>query len=65
MQLVNPQDLNRYAYVANNPLKFVDPNGEEKILVVINTFIPDKSTTAAGRTFEGDGRNIGESGGFR
>ena len=23
----NPQSLNRYAYVRNNPLKFVDPSG--------------------------------------
>jgi RHS repeat-associated protein len=64
-QLVNPQDLNRYAYVANNPLKFIDPEGEEKILVVITTFIPDQSVTKAGTTFEGDGRNVGEPGGFR
>ncbi len=26
--LKNPQSLNRYAYVINNPLKFVDPSGE-------------------------------------
>jgi len=24
----NPQDLNRYSYVRNNPYKYVDPNGE-------------------------------------
>ena len=23
----NPQDLNRYAYAANNPLRYVDPTG--------------------------------------
>jgi hypothetical protein len=25
----NPQDLNRYAYVRNNPLKYIDPTGHE------------------------------------
>jgi RHS repeat-associated protein len=25
----NPQDLNRYAYAANSPLSFVDPNGHQ------------------------------------
>ena len=23
----NPQDLNRYAYVRNNPLRYTDPSG--------------------------------------
>jgi len=28
-RLVNPQTLNLYAYVRNNPLKYVDPTGHE------------------------------------
>ena len=27
----NPQSYNRYAYCLNNPLKYIDPNGEEAI----------------------------------
>jgi RHS repeat-associated protein len=29
--LYDPQDLNRYAYVRNNPVKFIDPSGHSKI----------------------------------
>jgi len=28
--LTNPQALNRYSYVLNNPLKYVDPSGQEE-----------------------------------
>lgn len=31
----NPQNLNRYSYVRNNPIKFVDPNGHFAFLVPI------------------------------
>ncbi len=30
--LLNPQMLNEYSYVGNNPLKYVDPNGEGAVL---------------------------------
>jgi RHS repeat-associated protein len=33
--LVDPQRWNRYAYVRNNPLKFVDPDGKNPVLVVL------------------------------
>ncbi|MEK6844055.1 MAG: RHS repeat-associated core domain-containing protein [Nanoarchaeota archaeon] len=31
--IYNPQDLNRYSYVRNNPYKYVDPSGESPLLV--------------------------------
>jgi len=30
----NPQSLNRYAYVENNPLKYVDPSGHSKATII-------------------------------
>ncbi len=32
-QAGNPQTFNRYAYVAGNPLKYIDPSGNDLILV--------------------------------
>jgi RHS repeat-associated protein len=66
--LINPQELNRYAYVNNNPLNSIDPDGMETIVIIIRTFIPQPTVNApnsspigpAVRTFKGDDRNIGE-----
>jgi RHS repeat-associated protein len=68
--LINPQDLNRYSYVANNPLAFIDPDGEEKIKVIVRTFIPQTTVSmphpnGGVRTFEGDNRDIGKPGTYR
>ncbi len=39
----NPQDLNRYAYVRNNPYKYIDPDGETPWDIIDIGFI-DHST---------------------
>lgn len=64
--LVNPQKWNRYSYTINNPLKYFDPDGREEIEIIFRTFIPAKTVqTPDRRTFEGDGRKLGEPGTFR
>ena len=40
--LANPQKWNRYAYTINNPLKYIDPDGLEELIVIVNTFIPQR-----------------------
>ena len=49
--LVNPQRWNRYAYVSNNPLRFVDPDGREQ------------ATTMGGKVYMGgvDGESAGDN----
>jgi len=37
--LKNPQQLNSYSYVANNPLKYVDPNGQFLSIITDIAFI--------------------------
>jgi RHS repeat-associated protein len=69
--LINPQGLNLYSYVTNNPLKYVDLDGLERIEIYIRSFLPyDKVTVGAGpakHIFGGDGnhRQPGDGGGFR
>ena len=56
-QLLDPRDFNRYAYVANNPLKYLDEDGLEKIVVIVRTYIPAEKVTyprGIGPTFKGD-----------
>jgi len=35
--IYNPQNLNRYAYVLNNPLKYIDPSGNEVRIYIHKT----------------------------
>jgi hypothetical protein len=37
----NPQNLNRYAYVSNNPLKYIDPSGHDPCTGRSGTYMPD------------------------
>ncbi|MGE0407039.1 MAG: DUF3238 domain-containing protein, partial [Candidatus Korobacteraceae bacterium] len=54
----NPQKLNKYSYVLNNPLALVDPDGMEEITVVYRTFIPQRSVSGIFGTFAGDNRGF-------
>jgi len=57
--IANPQKWNKYAYVLNNPLASIDPNGREEIKLTVTAYIPDRSfrfPPAVGPTFRGDGR---------
>jgi RHS repeat-associated protein len=57
--LLDPQNLNSYTYVTNNPLKYIDPNALEKIIVIIRTYIPTETVSVAGYTYNG---NVDSSG---
>jgi hypothetical protein len=44
----NPQNLNRYAYCANNPLSAIDPNGKDYIFVCGSGGMPEEWNTMMG-----------------
>jgi RHS repeat-associated protein len=52
--LFNPQKWNKYAYTLNNPLTFVDPDGQEEVTVVLRAFIPQNQVLG----FAGDNRTF-------
>lgn len=56
--LFNPQKLNKYSYVVNNPMSFFDPNGMEEVTITYRTFIPASSVTVLGKTNGGDNRGF-------
>jgi RHS repeat-associated protein len=39
----DPQSWNRYSYVLNNPLKYVDPDGEQAIVVDLHRFVESRN----------------------
>jgi RHS repeat-associated protein len=56
-KLADPQSWNRYTYVGNNPLAFIDPDGRDKLSVTLTTSIPTRTVREPipvfGRTFSG------------
>jgi RHS repeat-associated protein len=50
--LLNPQKLNGYSYVLNNPVNLFDPNGKEELTIQLRAYIPQFSVFG----FKGDDR---------
>jgi RHS repeat-associated protein len=59
--LLDPQKLNKYSYVLNNPLASFDPDGQEEVKVTIRAFIPDSRFRYMGATWYGDGRSFSKA----
>jgi len=61
--LYDPQSLNRYSYVRNNPVKYLDPSGNQYMLPGIEQFLyPTTTAVVTGATYVGAA--IGTSVGF-
>ena len=52
--IANPQKWNKYAYVLNNPLALVDPDGMEEVKIQFRAFIPPANVGG----FRGDNRSF-------
>ena len=52
----NPQTLNRYSYVLNNPLRYVDPSGHVVIITdpSLTSFLQQYDITSGGSLYTGD-----------
>jgi RHS repeat-associated protein len=44
----NPQDLNRYTYVRNNPFRYTDPTGHFSIVKALGRILDNKAVRVAG-----------------
>jgi RHS repeat-associated protein len=55
--LLNPQKLNKYVYVLNDPLAMIDPNGQEEVSITFRAFIPQANVAG----FRGDNRSFSSS----
>jgi hypothetical protein len=56
--LLNPQKWNKYAYVLNNPLSLVDPDGMEEMWVQYRAFIPMEKVGFGPFSGRGDNRTF-------
>jgi RHS repeat-associated protein len=56
--LLNPQKLNKYTYVLDNPLALFDPNGEEEVTITYRAFIPTATTHVGPFVYAGDNRGF-------
>lgn len=56
--LLNPQKLNKYSYVLNNPTGAFDPDGMEEVTMQLNALIQKESVGYGPLSFRGDNRGF-------